>query len=104
MDVDDAWPLVSNGCLDRAREIFAACDGDTIGVASARPSGEIGIVTFAAGTLVALIEGGPEFASLEETVLDVADCSPCEVVPHDPDARQIIFHGGCDNVRRHHEA
>src|SRR5262245_34059798 len=49
------------------------------------------------------VETGADLATAEHAVLDVSDCRPGEVVPHQPNRRDVVLHRGREHVRRHGE-
>src|SRR5690606_28820022 len=102
MHVDHAGPVVTDCLLEGAAQVLATRYRDAIGTAGAGPGGKIRVVGLA--HVLAAVERGTELTATEHAVLDVANSGPGEVVPHHPDAGQVVFHGGTDHVRRHGEA
>ncbi len=97
--VDDARSVILDRLLKRTAQIFALRHGDAISAAGTCPGRKIGVVGLAAA--LSLIKGSAMFAAVEKSVLDVANRTSGKVIPDHPDAGQIEFNCGAQNIRCH---
>ena len=82
MHVDHARTLVLDGAFNGPFEILRLGHSDAICTAGSRPRGKVGIILL---TGLPSVKRSADFSAIEQAVLQIANGTPSEVVPHDPD-------------------
>ena len=82
MHVDHARALVLDSAFNGPLEILRLGHGDAICTAGSRPRSKVGIILL---TGLPFVKRSTDFSAIEQTVLQIANRTPGEVVPHDPD-------------------
>ena len=99
--INDKRSIRSDGMLQNILEVPRFFDSGAVCTASLGQSNEVRIIKFSG---FILFEAGHDFTSRPRAVCLMSDDVPSIVVKYNPYCRDVIFHGGTQDVGRHHEA